>query len=151
MKAREVLPETAAAIPVKQPPQPAEEQPERAEEPRSRRRAARAHRTGPRFEGRRAHPRGRKRIAFEIRKNHSRELAPGISIGVTGTDAASHRVDGWMWVMPDRRTIWLRDHSAHEPVIFYGHEDGKMRELVITSVAGNSVRGYLLSPESGRK
>ena len=68
-------------------------------------------------------------------------------MGVTGTDVASHRVDGWMWVMPDRRTIWLRDHSAYEPVIFYGRLDGKMHELVITSVARNSVRGYLLLPQ----
>ena len=64
-------------------------------------------------------------------------------MGVTATDAASRRVDGWMWVMPERRTIWLRNHSAHEPVIFYGRLDGKMHELVITSVARNSVRGYL--------
>jgi len=83
------------------------------------------------------------RVAFEIDKNHSRQLAPGISMGVTATDAASRRVDGWMWVMPERRTIWLRNHSAHEPVIFYGRLDGKMHELVITSVARNSVRGYL--------
>jgi len=92
-----------------------------------------------------------KRIGFEIGKNHSRQLAPGISLGVTGTDEASHRVDGWMWVMPDRRAIWLRDHSAHEPVIFYGRLDGKMRELVITSVARNRIRGYLLSPDDGRR
>ena len=91
--------------------------------------------------------RSRRRVTFEIGRDHSRQLAPGISMGVTGTDVASHRVDGWMWVMPDRRTIWLRDHSAYEPVIFYGRLDGKMHELVITSVARNSVRGYLLLPQ----
>jgi sortase A len=138
VKAREVLPEMAAALPVEQEPKSTEPvQVSKAEEPVEVSKAE-------------EHKPGVKRIAFEIRKNHSRELTPGISMGVTGTDASSRRVDGWMWVMPERRTIWLRDHSAHEPVIFYGHVDGKMRELVITSVAGNSVRGYLLSPESGR-
>jgi len=57
------------------------------------------------------------------------------------------RVNGWIWVMPDRRTIWLRHQSAREPVVFYGHLDGKQRELMITSVTENSVRGYLLVPE----
>jgi sortase A len=95
-------------------------------------------------------PAGR-RVAFEIVKDHSRQLVPGISMGITGTDASSRRVDGWMWVMPDRRTIWLRDHSAYEPVVFYGGEDGKMRELVITSVAHNSVKGYLILPDSGAR
>lgn len=142
VKAREVLPEMAAALPVEPEPKSAEPvEVSKAAEPEVSK--AEEHKPGE-------HKPGVKRIAFEIRKNHSRELAPGISMGVTGTDAASRRVNGWMWVMPERRTIWLRDHSAHEPVIFYGHVDGKMRELVITSVARNSVRGYLLSPESSR-
>ena len=84
-----------------------------------------------------------KRVSFEIGRNHSRQLAPGISMGVTDTNVYRHRVDGWMWVMPDRRTIWLRDHNEREPVVFYGHADGRMHELVITSVTRNSVKGYL--------
>jgi len=51
-------------------------------------------------------------------------------------------MNGWMWLMPDRRAIWLRD-QMQGPVIFYGHEDGKRRELVITRVTPNSVTGYL--------
>ena len=85
-----------------------------------------------------------RRVDFEVTKNHSRELAPGISLGLTGTDVAHRRVTGWMWVMPDRRTIWLRGQGAQEPVVFYGYKDGKKRELVITGVTGNSAVGYLL-------
>ena len=48
--------------------------------------------------------------------------------------------------MPDRRTIWLKGQNAGEPVSFYGHEDGKKRELVITNVTKGSVTGYLLLP-----
>jgi hypothetical protein len=90
------------------------------------------------------------RVSFEITKNHSQELAPGISLGITGTDVLYRRATGWMWVMPDRRTIWLRRQGAQEPVIFYGVQDGKRRELVITNVAQNSVTGYLLLPKEGQ-
>ena len=41
-----------------------------------------------------------KKIPFTITKDHSRQLAPGISLGVTATDVRDHRVDGWMWLMP---------------------------------------------------
>jgi sortase A len=85
---------------------------------------------------------GLRKVRFEVLKSHSRELVPGISMGLTRTDVAGRRLDGWMWVMPDRRTIRLRDHSAWEPVIFY--RDGGKRELVITNVATNSVSGYLI-------
>jgi len=87
------------------------------------------------------------RVDFEVDKGHSRQLAPGISIGLTGTDVQYRRVKGWMWVMPDRRTIWLRDQSAQEPVTFYGLEDGKKRELVITQVTKSSMAGYLILPK----
>jgi len=93
------------------------------------------------------HKPGLKRVTFEVSKNHSRQVSPGISLALTGIDSSHLRLNGWMWVMPDRRTIWLRDHSAREPVIFYGYLDGKPRELLITSVTANSVKGYLLVPE----
>jgi sortase A len=88
-----------------------------------------------------------RRQMFEVRTNHSRQLSAGVSLGVTATDVFHHRVNGWMWVMPDRRTIWLHNHSAKEPVIFYGRLDGKERELVITAITKISVKGYLLLPE----
>lgn len=90
------------------------------------------------------------RVDFEITRNHSRELAEGISLDVTSTDTLHRRASGWMWVMPDRRTIWLKGQGAGEPVVFYGYQDGKKRELVITGVTKSSVSGYLLLPgESG--
>ena len=93
------------------------------------------------------HKPGVRTVTFEVSKGHSRKLSPGISLGLTGIELAHLRVDGWIWVMPDRRTIWLRDHRAREPVTFYGFIDGKQRELVITNVTAHSVKGYLLVPE----
>jgi sortase A len=95
-------------------------------------------------------PAGMRKIAFEVTKDHNRRLSSEISIGLTGTDVTDQRVNGWIWVMPDRRTIWLRNQKAREPLIFYPFQDGRERRLVITSVARKSVRGYLLLPE-GRK
>lgn len=86
------------------------------------------------------------RVTFEVSMNHRRELVPGISLGLSSTDVPGSRMNGWMWVMPERRTIWLHDTSAHEPVIFYGRRDGRMRELVITNVNATSVAGYLWTP-----
>ena len=87
------------------------------------------------------------KLMFEVNTNHSRRLSAGILLGVTRTDVSHHRVNGWMWLMPDRRTIWLHNHSSREPLIFYGRLDGKQRELVITDVTKTSVKGYLVLPE----
>jgi len=40
----------------------------------------------------------------------------------------------------------LTGENAREPLVFSGHEDGKRREVVITSVGRNSVSGYLQLP-----
>ncbi|HEV8145196.1 MAG TPA: hypothetical protein VGP79_02370 [Bryobacteraceae bacterium] len=86
------------------------------------------------------------RVDFEVTKNQSREVVPGISLGVTSTDVIYKRVNGWMKVKPDQRTIWLNGQGAQEPVIFYGNNDGLKRELVITNVTRDKVAGYLLVP-----
>jgi len=78
---------------------------------------------------------------FFLSKRHSRQLAPGISIGLDDTDATSKQVQGWLWIMPDRRTIWLRDQPAEDPLVFY--QDGERRELLITKVTDTAIKGYL--------
>ena len=92
-----------------------------------------------------------KRVDFEITRNHSQQLTDDLSLGITGTDVNHRSVTGWMWVLPDRRTIWLRKQAAQQPVIYYGYHDGKRRELVITNVAKNSVSGYLLLQADGNE
>ena len=46
--------------------------------------------------------------------------------------------------MPDRRTILLKGVRREDPVISYGQEDGRNRQLVITRIGVNSIAGYLL-------
>jgi len=84
-----------------------------------------------------------RRVFFSVSEGHSTTLAPGISLGLDWADAASQRVKAWMWVMPDRRTIWLTSQHPREPLVFYGHQDGKRREVVITNIGRTSVSGYL--------
>jgi len=80
-------------------------------------------------------------VNFSVAKNHSRQLAPGISMGLTDTNVEDRRINGWMWLLADRKTIWLRNQSTHDPVIFYS--DGKRRELRFTNVSRSAVSGYL--------
>jgi sortase A len=87
------------------------------------------------------------RIGFQIPKDHSRQLAPGIWFGVTETDVTSQWVSGWMWLMPDRKTIYLRKRGADEPVVFYSMRDGKRRELKLTNITTGAVTGYLSPSE----
>ena len=90
----------------------------------------------------------RRRVDFEAGINHSRELAPGITLQVNHTNVGYQRFEGWVFLMPDRRTIWVHNQSVQRPVEFYSREDGRARELVITRVTKYSVVGYLLLPES---
>jgi sortase A len=80
-----------------------------------------------------------KAVSFTIPVHHSRVLAPGISLGIT--DTGDGRVNGWMWLMPDRRTVWLRDQNVHDPLVFYNA--GKRHEVTITAVAREAASGYL--------
>ncbi|MCU1336644.1 MAG: hypothetical protein JWO19_2225 [Bryobacterales bacterium] len=86
-----------------------------------------------------------KRWDFEVTNNHGTQVAPGISLHVNGTDVSYQRVNGSIWVTPDRRTIMLRQLKVQEPV-FLSFADGRTRELVITRVNKDSVVGYMLVP-----
>jgi sortase A len=93
------------------------------------------------------HPKqvARGEIPFDVSQGHSRELVSGkIWFGLESADAPGRTVDGWLWVMPERRTIWLRNADAAQPIVF--DQNGGKRELVITGIARGSVRGYLATP-----
>ena len=87
------------------------------------------------------------KVSFEASKGRTQELAPGITLYLSGTDTNYRRADGWLWLAEDRRNIWLRDLAAQQPLTFYGVQDGQKRELVITNVTAGSVAGYLLIPK----
>jgi sortase A len=84
-------------------------------------------------------------VSFEVAKGHSRELIPGkIWFGLDSADPSSDTVTGWLWVMPEKRTIWLRHTEKREPIFF--EQDGRTRELLITGVTNGSAKGYMVVP-----
>lgn len=87
-----------------------------------------------------------KRVDFEVSKNHGREVAPGINLGVSKTDVSYQRVSGSVWTSPDRHTTWLRQLKVQEPVFLTSFADGRTRELVITRVNKTGAIGYVLMP-----
>jgi chaperonin cofactor prefoldin len=88
----------------------------------------------------------RRRIDFELTKGQTKELAPGISLQVRGTNIAHQRYHGALLLPQEQRTVWLRDKSAREPVRFFQRDGGEPYELVVTDVTKKGVSGYLLAP-----
>jgi hypothetical protein len=86
-----------------------------------------------------------KRVDFEVTKNHSTSVAPGISLQVNGTDVSYQKVSGSI-LTPDRHTIWLRQLKVQEPIFLTSFADGRTRELVITRVNKTGAVGYVLIP-----
>ncbi len=91
----------------------------------------------------------RQRVDFEVAKNETRELVPGISLHVMRMDASYQRYEGWLWFLPDRRTLWIVNQGAQEPVVFRSKQGGEPYELIVTGVNKRSVAGYLLVPVAG--
>ncbi len=91
-------------------------------------------------------PSGVKRVEFELTKNRGRQVAPGIAVELTGTDARNQRVTGSVMLTLERRTIPLHQQRAQQPVFLSSFADGRTRELVITRVTNTGAIGYLLVP-----
>jgi hypothetical protein len=89
----------------------------------------------------------RQRVDFEAVKNKQQDLAPGISLTVTRTDARYQRFEGYLELLEDSRTLWLSKVSAQQAVPFYLKQGGQSYDLVVETVRRNGVVGYLLVPE----
>jgi hypothetical protein len=93
-----------------------------------------------------SHKFDQERIDFEMAKGQNKELLPGIELRIRGMNPAYQRYHGALWLLQDRRTVWLRDQSVHEPVRFFHKDGGGPYELVVTDVTKKAVVGYLLAP-----
>lgn len=91
---------------------------------------------------------GVRRIPFNIARNKSRQLTPGISLGIDDTDVSGRRANGWIWLTRDRRTVWLKKQRLQTPLVIYGLRDGERYELRLTNITRTSVSGYLLHTPS---
>jgi len=88
-----------------------------------------------------------RRVDFELTRNHSTEVAPGVYVEIDKANPKFSYVNGWMRVMPEDRAFWFRRLDVNEPFIFYGAKDTKHYELVLTATRGTAVKGYVLLPE----
>lgn len=93
----------------------------------------------------------RDRIDFEVAKNVSREVAPGILLQLTGTDVRRSRFKGWMRLAPEGRTMWFQDQGLNQPVLFYQKGTSQAGQLILTRVGKNDAVGYLLLPRPEQK
>jgi anti-anti-sigma factor len=89
----------------------------------------------------------RRRVEFELGVRRARELTPGISLVVSGTDVPQQKFDGRIWLAVDHQSLWIHGQGPQQPLVFYTGKDEVPRELVVTKVTANSVSGYLLLPE----
>ena len=87
-----------------------------------------------------------RRLDFEVSKEHTREVAPGVTLTVSNMNVSYQRVEGRIHVIPDGRILWIRGQGIQQPVRFYSHEDERAYELVFTRVNKDSAVGYLLMP-----
>ncbi len=91
----------------------------------------------------------RQRVDFELAEDRTQELAPGISLRITSSNVSYQRVKGWLWLLSDRRTLWVRNLQAQQALVFYLRGSDVPHELVITQVTKGGVAGYLLLPANG--
>jgi hypothetical protein len=90
----------------------------------------------------------RQRIDFEAPKNQRHELVSGLSLTITRTNPQFRRFDGYLWLLADRRAVWVKNQSVQRPVTFYSKQDGRPYDLVVTHVTNRTVAGYLLAPRT---
>jgi hypothetical protein len=88
------------------------------------------------------------RIDFEISKDRSTHLLPGVTVSVESTDVEHQRYNGWVWLLQDRRTVWVRNQASQTPVLIFPKAGGPPLRLVVNQVNHRDVTGYLLVPES---
>jgi len=88
----------------------------------------------------------RNRIDFEISRNKTQEVAPGIFLTVRDTNVERQQINGWLQISQEGRTVWLRDQRANKPMIFTTKHDERSHELIFTRIGKQGVTGYLLIP-----
>jgi len=85
-------------------------------------------------------------VDFQAVQGQDADLAPGVSLHLTGTDVAHQRFRGWIWLAGTRRRLWFRRQAVAAPVVFYPKTGGQAYELVVTRVGSGGVAGYLVTP-----
>jgi len=86
------------------------------------------------------------RVDFEVSKNRTREVIPGISVRLMKTDPSYQRVDGYIQMVRDGHTLWVRGQGIEQAVSFFSQKENRPYELVFSRVNKDSAVGYILVP-----
>lgn len=89
------------------------------------------------------------RADFEVRKSQTREVADGVYLTVTGADVRRRVFSGWIQLVPEGRTLWIREQSVQQPVVFHRLRENRRQELVITHLRSSGAVGYVLTGGPG--
>src|SRR5262249_31737950 len=88
----------------------------------------------------------RKRVAFALPNNQTKEIAPGIYVTVKSTNVGHQQVDGWMQLAAEGRIVWIRGLNAQNPLTFVTRGDNRPQALVFTHIGSKETVGYVLVP-----
>lgn len=87
-----------------------------------------------------------RQVNFEVQKNQTAPLAPGISFQLTKTDVRHQRFDGLIESAPGNQAVSVQSQGIRNPIMFYPSDNGKGFLLVVTRVDEAKAYGYLLIP-----
>ena len=93
-----------------------------------------------------SHQVDRRRIDFEVSKDRTDEVVPGIYLTVKRTDVGRQQVNGWLQIASDGRFVWLSGTGAQHPIAFSSRGDDRASQLVFTRIEDRSAAGYVLVP-----
>jgi predicted nucleic acid-binding Zn-ribbon protein len=88
----------------------------------------------------------RQRVEFQVSKNKTQEIAPGILLTVYGTDVGKQQMDGLLRINAESRSFSIHQQSIQKPLTFYLRGETRPTELVLTQAAKQGVTGYVLLP-----
>jgi DNA repair exonuclease SbcCD ATPase subunit len=88
----------------------------------------------------------RQRMEFQVPKNSTREIAPGINLTVYGIDVGKQQIDGVLRIVAESRSFSFHQQSIQKPVTFNLRGETRPTELVLTQAGKQAVSGYVLVP-----
>ncbi len=88
------------------------------------------------------------RVDFELAAHRTQHLLPGVTLAVDSIDPRYQRYSGYVYLLTDRRYVWIKNQDAQSPVLIYPKAGGQALRLVVNQVTKRDVTGYLLVPES---
>jgi len=88
----------------------------------------------------------RTRVDFEVLRNKTEEVAPGIYLTIRSADVDRQRIDGWIQIADEGRMVFLRDQGTQSATSFTTKHDARSRDLVITHIDKSGIAGYVLIP-----